>query len=43
MIETIECAKSSGPVNLPKAPKRKVQDLFKEKTGKEKKANYHDP
>ena len=43
MIETIERAKSLGPVKLPKAPKRKVQDLFKEKLGKKKKQTITTP
>lgn len=43
MIETIESAKSLGPVNLPKAPKRKVQDLFKEKLGKKRKQTIMTP
>ncbi len=43
MITQIQCAKSLGPVNLPKAPKRKVQDLFKEKLRKKRKQTTTTP
>ena len=36
MIEVIQKAQISGPWILPKPPKRKLQDLFNEKSGKKK-------
>ena len=38
MIEVIKIAQISGPQKLPKPPKRKLEDLFKEKSGKVKKS-----
>ena len=38
MIQVIKIAQISGPQKLPKRPKRKLEDLFKEKSSKVKKA-----
>lgn len=43
MLEVIAQAKMSGPQNLPKPPKRKVGDLFREMMGKKKAKKQRSP